>query len=167
MGDCCIADAARAPKTSPSSSELLASRLAPWTPVQATSPAANSPASDVLPFVGFDPTHDVVRSRTDRNGIEGEIEAKTPTHFRDRGKAGVYERGVQVGQRQEHCPAGLLDFTGDAAGHHISRRQIPVGVMPIMNGSPRSLISLAPSPLKASEIRNRGASVRLSAVGWN
>ncbi len=42
-----IACAARAPNTSPSSSELLASRLAPWTPVQATSPAANSPGTDV------------------------------------------------------------------------------------------------------------------------
>ena len=40
---------ARRPKTRPSSSELLARRLAPWTPVQATSPAANSPGTDVRP----------------------------------------------------------------------------------------------------------------------
>ena len=48
-GGCCIATAARAPNTSPSSSELLASRFAPWTPVQATSPAANRPGSEVRP----------------------------------------------------------------------------------------------------------------------
>ena len=33
----------------PSSSELEASRLAPWTPVQATSPAAHSPGRAVAP----------------------------------------------------------------------------------------------------------------------
>ena len=45
----CIATPARAPNTSPSSSELLARRLAPWTPVQAVSPAANRPGIDVRP----------------------------------------------------------------------------------------------------------------------
>ena len=40
---------ARAPKTKPSSKELLASRLAPWTPVPATSPAAKRPARVVWP----------------------------------------------------------------------------------------------------------------------
>ena len=39
--------ATRSENTSPSSSELDASRLAPCTPVQATSPAAQSPARDV------------------------------------------------------------------------------------------------------------------------
>ena len=38
-----IASARRAPNTIPSSSELDARRLAPWTPVQATSPAAHRP----------------------------------------------------------------------------------------------------------------------------
>src|SRR5439155_10725279 len=46
---CGMAIAARAPNTSPSSSELLARRFAPCTPVHATSPAANRPASDVRP----------------------------------------------------------------------------------------------------------------------
>ena len=41
--------AARAPNTSASSSELEASRLAPWTPVQATSPTAQSPSRVVRP----------------------------------------------------------------------------------------------------------------------
>ncbi len=44
-----MASARRAPNTMPSSSELEASRLAPWTPVQATSPAAHSPGSAVAP----------------------------------------------------------------------------------------------------------------------
>ena len=43
------ASASRAPKTIPSSSELEASRLAPCTPVQAASPAAQSPGSAVAP----------------------------------------------------------------------------------------------------------------------
>ena len=46
-----IASAARAPKTSPSNRELLASRFAPCTPVQAHSPAAYRPGSDVRPSV--------------------------------------------------------------------------------------------------------------------
>ena len=41
--------ARRAPNTMPSSSELEASRLAPCTPVQATSPTAHSPGSAVAP----------------------------------------------------------------------------------------------------------------------
>ena len=44
-----IVSASRAPKTMPSSNELEASRLAPWTPVQATSPAAHRPGSAVAP----------------------------------------------------------------------------------------------------------------------
>ena len=43
------ASTARRPKTSPSSSELLASRLAPCAPVHATSPAAYSPGTEVRP----------------------------------------------------------------------------------------------------------------------
>ena len=44
-----IARPARAPNTSPSSSELLARRFAPCTRVHATSPAANRPGTDVRP----------------------------------------------------------------------------------------------------------------------
>src|SRR5207253_393407 len=44
-----IACPARAPKTNPSSRELLASRLAPCTPVAAASPAAYKPGSEVRP----------------------------------------------------------------------------------------------------------------------
>src|ERR1700741_1844837 len=40
---------ARAPKTRPSRRELLASRLAPCTPVAAVSPAAYKPDTEVLP----------------------------------------------------------------------------------------------------------------------
>src|SRR5438046_2050725 len=45
----CMALPARAPKTTPSSSELLAKRLAPCTPLQAASPAANNPGRLVRP----------------------------------------------------------------------------------------------------------------------
>ena len=43
------ASTTRAPKTIPSSNEFEARRLAPWTPVQATSPAAQSPGRVVAP----------------------------------------------------------------------------------------------------------------------
>ena len=43
------ASIARAPNTMPSSSEFDARRLAPWTPVHATSPAAHRPGSAVAP----------------------------------------------------------------------------------------------------------------------
>ena len=44
-----IARPARPPNTSPSSSELLARRFAPCTPVRATSPAAYNPRIELLP----------------------------------------------------------------------------------------------------------------------
>ncbi len=102
-GGCCIAIAARAPNTSPSSSELLASRLAPWTPVHATSPAANSPGTDVrAPFVGVDAAHDVVRRGADRNRIAREIEAHAGgTSRRSSETARRTYVGIEVRQRQE------------------------------------------------------------------
>ena len=44
-----IVSAIRRPNTNPSSSEFYASRFAPCTPVQATSPQANSPGTPVRP----------------------------------------------------------------------------------------------------------------------
>ena len=72
-----IASAARAPNTSPSSSELLASRLAPWTPgarhlAGGEQPVDRRPAVEV----GLDPAHHVVRGRTDRNAIGGQVESR-------------------------------------------------------------------------------------------
>ena len=67
----------------PSSSELLARRLAPWTPVQAVSPAAKSPRQRcAAPLVGVDAAHQVVRRRPDRNGILREVEPDLPAHLR-------------------------------------------------------------------------------------
>ena len=43
------ASTTRGPNTMPSSSEFDASRLAPWTPLQAASPATHSPGSEVAP----------------------------------------------------------------------------------------------------------------------
>jgi hypothetical protein len=48
--DAMAATPARRPNTSPSSNELLASRLAPCTPLHATSPAANKPGNVVAPL---------------------------------------------------------------------------------------------------------------------
>ena len=43
-----MASPARRPKTRRSTSELVPSRLAPWTETQATSPAAKRPGTTVL-----------------------------------------------------------------------------------------------------------------------
>jgi hypothetical protein len=43
------ASTTRGPKTMPSSSELDASRLAPWTPLQPASPATHRPGSEEAP----------------------------------------------------------------------------------------------------------------------
>ena len=48
-GSSSAARAARLPKTKHSLSEFEASRLAPWRPVQAHSPTASSPGSEVRP----------------------------------------------------------------------------------------------------------------------
>ena len=46
-----ISSANRSPKTNPSNNELLASRLAPCTPVQETSPTAYRLSTVVWPYV--------------------------------------------------------------------------------------------------------------------
>ena len=48
-GACAKCSARRIPNASPSNNELLARRLAPWTPLHAASPTAYKPRSDVCP----------------------------------------------------------------------------------------------------------------------
>ena len=71
-----IASTTRAPNTMPSSSEFDASRLAPCTPEQATSPAAHRPGSDGGAVeVGDDAAAEVVGGRRDRQPVAGRVEA--------------------------------------------------------------------------------------------
>ena len=77
-----------APKTSPSSSELLASRLAPWTPVPATSPAAYRPGIVRPPLqVGRDAAHHVVRGRSHGDEVPRDVDAETQAGRVDPGEA--------------------------------------------------------------------------------
>ena len=100
-----IAPAARAPNTSPSSSELLASRLAPWTPVHATSPAANSPRHGrAAPQVGLDAAHDVVRRRP--TGIRSRARSSPPP------RQAVDARSGSARARSRHRGAASDRYTG-------------------------------------------------------
>ena len=97
-----MASAARAPNTSPSSSELLARRLAPWTPVQAASPAAKRPAIDVPPVeIGLDATHDVVRGRAHWNPVSGQIEAGLLARVGDRRESSSHVVVIQMRHRED------------------------------------------------------------------
>ena len=66
---------ARMPKTNPSSSELLASRLAPCTPLHATSPAAKRPGNVVAPDAPGD-LFTAVHFNVDHWQIDGPDEAR-------------------------------------------------------------------------------------------
>ena len=150
-----IARPARPPNTRPSSSELLARRFAPWTPVQATSPAAKSPGSDVRPSrsVG-DAAHQVVGGGSDRQPVGGQVEPDAPAERRQQRKPRPHLRGRQVREREIHRPPGPLGFAHDRARHAIARRQIAGRLRSAdMKGSPRSLMSRAPSPRSASDSR--------------
>ena len=118
--------------TSPSSSELLASLLAPWAPVQATSPAAYSPGTEVRPpQVGGHAAHPVVGRRGHRERFSGPVvaggagggvdggkapcqEARSPGGLDPRGRPGTpgCRRGAPVAAR---CRAMLRETTSRGA----------------------------------------------------
>ena len=121
-----IAVAARAPKTSPSSSELLASRLAPCTPVQATSPAAIQSRHRGAPRqVGGHAAHHVVRRRRHRNRGRGpgrdRARGRRP---RSSGSGACTHAGVEVLERQVDRAAGPGLLAHDRARHQIARGQL-------------------------------------------
>ena len=106
--------AIRRANTSPSSSEFDASRFAPCTPVQATSPQAYRPGIEVRPVqVGADPAGGVVGGRRHRDQVVGRVDAgraagrgdgREPAGRRLRQVAGV-EPHV-VGALGGHAPGG-------------------------------------------------------------
>jgi len=69
-------------------------------------------------------THQIVRRRTDRNGIAGQVEAHDTAHLGNRWKASPDELGVEMRQRQEYAAAALFLFADDAAGHDVARSEI-------------------------------------------
>ena len=76
--------AARLAKTTPSSRLLLARRLAPCRPVQATSPMANRLRMLVSPFpVGFQPAAKVMGRRDDRDRLFGHVDPEAEAGFVD------------------------------------------------------------------------------------
>ena len=92
-----MARPARAPNTTPSSSELLASRLAPCTPVQAASPAANKPGrAGAAVQIGPDAAHRVMRGGTHGRGRALEIDAVRQAGLVDAGEALANEARLAV-----------------------------------------------------------------------
>ena len=153
---CCIAPAARAPNTSPSSSELLARRLAPCTPVQATSPAAYSPGTvGAAPQVGLDAAHDVVRRGSDGNQVAREVQPDRTAGGRRRREPRMHRLGIEVPQREINRlsrPAALVD---DGAGDAVAWRQVAGRV--VARGERLAGRVDQPRPLAAQRLRQQRA----------
>ena len=95
-----MSSAIRWAKTRPSSSELEASRLAPCTPVQDTSPQAYRPVEGGPAVqVGADPAAGVVLGRGDRQQVGGRVEAELAAAGDDRAGSGAR------GTRRPRCRA--------------------------------------------------------------
>ena len=120
-----MARPARAPNTTPSSSELLARRFAPWTPFDATSPAANRRGMAVAPSRSVrDTAHGVVRRRGHRGGLLLQVHAVFEARLVDaretaRHKALLTMRQVEKNVRRVRPP----HLGPDGARHHVARRQ--------------------------------------------
>lgn len=103
----------------PSSSELLASRLAPCTPLHATSPTACSQGSEVAQLVDGDPCHVEARRRCHRQAHFARIE----TVGQARGQHGREAlREVVDAARVQPC-AAFIACLDDAAGDDVARRK--------------------------------------------
>ena len=125
-----MAVAARAPNTSPSSSELLARRLAPCTRVHATSPAANRPGDRRAPGeVGVDAAAHVVRRRADRQQVARRSRARPAAGVGDAGKTRAHPRRVQVRQRQIDRAPGAFGLAHHRGGDDVARREIAAAVV--------------------------------------
>ena len=154
-----MAAAARAPNTSPSSSELLASRLAPWTPVHATSPAANRSGIDVRPSrsVPRRPSRSAPpgstgmrsRARSRPACATGLGDGREPRRARIRRR--VRQRQVRPADRSRLCSRTMARATTSRGARS------PPGRSASMKRSPAALTSRAPSPRSASDSRKRGA----------
>ena len=108
----------------PSSSEFDASRLAPWTPVQAVSPAAHKPGRVVAPSRSVrTPAAEVVGRRRHRQPVPARVEAQVPHDRRQRGEAsGEVVHGADV---QPHVVDAVLAHAGGhGRGHHVAGLQL-------------------------------------------
>ena len=169
-GGCCIASAARAPNTSPSSSELLARRFAPWTPVQAISPAANSPGNGrAAPLVGVDAAHHVVRGRADRNRIASRDRAPPDDTSRRQSETARDMRArSRCASVRNTGPPVCSDSRTMLRATTSRGRQIAVRVIPHHERLAPRVDEPAP-PRRAALRRGESAAHQgnLSAVGWN
>ena len=164
-----MAAAARAPNTSPSSSELLASRLAPCTPVQATSPAANSLGDRCAAVeVGVHAAAHVVRGRADRQARRARGRA------RRRGRSRRCRGIAHAPRPRRDAPAtdtpapGPRRLADHRRGDDVARRQLAARVVP--RHEALAVGVQQPGAFAAHrlpETRKRGRPGTCRTVGWN
>ncbi len=128
-----IRSARRAPKTMPSRSELEASRLAPCTPVQATSPTAHRPGQGRgSPQVGDHPAREVVGRRRDRQPVVLGVEPDGGQRGGD-GREALGE-ALEAGRVEPEVVDALLGHAGrhgpadDVAGRQLVDEALAVPV---------------------------------------
>ena len=119
-----MASTTRGPKTMPSSSEFDASRLAPCTPLHATSPATQSPGSvGGAVEVGDDAAAAVVGGRRDGQPVGGRVEADLGERRHDRGEP--LGEALEAGGVEPEVVDALLEHAGgDGPAHLVARQQL-------------------------------------------
>ena len=113
-------------KTSPSSRELEASRFAPCTPVQATSPQAYRPGTEVRPVqVGADAAARVVGGRDDRDELGDRVDAVLLAGGEDRREPLRPDPRPEVAAVEVRAGrAGLLHPLHDLLGDDVARGEV-------------------------------------------
>ena len=118
------ASASRAPNTMPSSSEFDARRLAPCTPVQATSPTAHSPGSALRPVeVGDHAARQVVGGRGDRQPVHRGVEPGGGSEAATVGNRSPKDSSPVASSHR--CPTPWAAIrSGHGPADHVARRQL-------------------------------------------
>ena len=136
-------------KASASRSELLASRLAPCSPVDATSPQAHKTCNGAAPApIHLDPAHVVMRGRTNRDRIADRVDACGPAerrHAREPLGSCRTERRPRIQEHPLRRPRAAAKWRAPPRRAAQARAR-NVG----MKRSPCPLTSTAPSPRSAS-----------------
>ncbi len=128
----------RSAKTRPSSREFDASRLAPCTPVQATSPQAYRPGTlGAAIEVGADPAAGVVAGGRDRDQVDRRVEAAGLAGLQDGREAVLPAVAAQVPAVEPHVRgARLAHAPHDRLGDHVARREVGQLVLPLHEAHP-------------------------------
>ena len=156
-----IRSARRAPKTMPSSSELEARRLAPCTPVQATSPTAHRPGNAVAP-------HRSVTTPPERWWAAGAMGSQSFCGSRPMDASDAAMVGKRWEKRSSPVASSQRWSTPWATMRAaMARLTTSRGASSSTKRSPSRSRRRAPWPRSASERSGRGMAGWCNAVGWN